>query len=57
MKPTLHFHPYTLLITPLISHSEVRCESEDCGMVHGYVVEIGWLYWSFITEFHHGTPV
>ena len=57
MKPTFYCHPAMVFITPCISHCIIQCSDEKCGAVHGWQIEIGWLFWSFCIEHHYGTPL
>jgi hypothetical protein len=50
MSIALHFHPEMIFLLPCLSHIELRCSDPKCGTSHGWIFEIGFLYWSVIIE-------
>ncbi len=54
MKPglTVDFdtHWNTCHLLPVCTHMRAVCSDESCGAEHGWLIELGWLWWSFTFE-------
>jgi hypothetical protein len=45
-------HRNEVKLLPVCTHIELRCGNPSCGQPHGWVLEIGWLFWSLVIESH-----
>ena len=36
----------TVIVWPSLSISEVRCPDPDCAAVHGWLIQLGFLFWA-----------
>ena len=50
MRAEFLTHWSCLLLLPHWSHTSIVCDDPDCGAVHGWVMQIGWLFWSVEIE-------
>jgi hypothetical protein len=59
MRLLFETHHACCMILPALFHVEHRCDNAECGAVHGWSLELGWLYWSVTLERTYpedGTP-
>ncbi len=49
-------HRNLFFILPCFSHAELRCDDPNCNAPHGWVIELGWLWFSLCLENTPGGP-
>jgi hypothetical protein len=45
-------HWETCLVIPSLAIIEIRCPDEKCHTLHGIALDFGWLWLSFVIQFH-----
>ena len=46
----LHWRSGVCYLLPSLNFVEMRCESEGCNELHGWALDIGWLWGSLVIE-------